>query len=721
MEEDGKSPYLAHITEDGRRIQSNIDHLQGVANRAAVYGSEFGAQAEAEKIGQYHDLGKYSQEFQKRIRGQNIQIDHATAGAQVLLAQGDLYGAMAIAGHHGGLPDGGSRFDTAEDSTLFGRTKRKLADYSAYLQELPLPPIVQPPGYVKDGFSATFYTRMIYSCLVDGDYLDTEAFMNNGEVDRGGYAEIPELAARFDAEARKRWNSGDTPLNRERLKIRRYCEKVANHVPGLFNLTIPTGGGKTAASMAFALHHAKAYGKKRIIYVIPYTSIIEQNSDVFAEILGEENVLQHHSHVDFPALEQETLEERKKRLATENWDAPVIMTTAVQFLESLFAAKPSRCRKLHNIANSVVIFDEAQMLPLQFLRPSVAAIAQLVANYGVTAVMCTATQPALDELFREFLPGYEAVELAPPDLEMAVFQRVRYSYLPDADAETILAALREANQVLCIVNTRKRAEEWFHQLPGEGNYHLSTRMTPNHRRKILAEIKERLRKGLPCRLISTSLIEAGVDVDFPIVYREISGIDSIVQAAGRCNREGKPEPGSVYIFRTGEKAPALQEQNISAGESILTKVGLPDHPKAVERYFHKIYRMAGKEGMDRAKHNETILQALQDGIAGCMMPLRTVAARFQIISEDTCTVYIPTGENRELIRRLWEGQRSRSLFRKLGQDAVNVYRTQFQQLYQAGHLKPLGPDMAILLNPEQNYSQQTGVLVEAIGGDSIFH
>lgn len=360
------------------------------------------------------------------------------------------------------------------------------------------------------------------------------------------------------------------------------------------------------------------------------------------------------------------------------------------------------------------------MLPLQFLRPSVAAIAQLVQNYGVTAVMCTATQPALDTLFQEFYPGYSAVELAPPDLEGAVFQRVRYAYIPDADPDEIVNAIQERKQVLCIVNTRKRAEEWFHKLHGEGNYHLSTHMTPNHRREIFAVIKSRLLEGLPCRLISTSLIEAGVDVNFPIVYREISGIDSIAQAAGRCNREGGDELGSVFIFRTGERAPALQELNISAGESILTKVGPPDHPKAVERYFRKIYHMAGKEGMDKAKHNETILQALQEGIAGCTMPLRTVAERFRIISEDTCTVYIPTPENAELICRLLEGQRSRMLFRKLGQDAVNIYRTQFQQLADSGRLESLGSDMAILRNPQIDYSQETGIIVTAIGGDAIF-
>lgn len=715
--------YIAHISEDKTRFETVKQHLSEVADMAGEFAKPFHGEKEARRVGLVHDLGKYGKSFQRRIRGENIQVDHSTAGASVLFGEKDAFGALAVAGHHGGLPDFGNRTDTEDDLTLAGRCKRKLEDFSTFQSEITIPPM-EYPDYVRrgGGFAQSFFTRMLFSCLVDADYLCTERFMGNGKVERGGYASIPELRARFDDYAKKTWSGADTLLNAERLRIRRRCEELAASAPGMFRLTVPTGGGKTAASMAFALHHAEAHKKQRVIYVIPYTSIIEQNGQVFSEALGEENVLQHHSNVDFAALEAETLEDRKKRLATENWDSPIILTTAVQFFESLFASKPARCRKLHNIANSVIIFDETQMLPVPYLRPCIAALAQLVEHYGVTAVLCTATQPALDALFHEFLPNREAMELCPPDLNQSVFRRVRYYYLAEISPEEVLAQIQQKKQVLCIVNTRSRAEGWYRQLSGEGNYHLSTRMTPRHRRRILEIVKKRLADGLPCRLISTSLIEAGVDVDFPVAYREIAGTDSMIQAAGRCNRNGRnPSLGEVYIFRTGEKAPALQERNISAGEAILNQVGLPDHPEAVERYFRKLYRMAGKEGMDCNQRGEAILRALEEGISGCKLPIRTVSERFQMICEDTCTVYIPNDENQSQLEALRRGIRSRFLLRRLAQDAVSIYRSQFRALGGAGSLELLGPDTAILVCPERDYSQDTGIQVLTIGGDAQFY
>ena len=715
--------YLAHISEDGSRIETVKQHGNEVADMAESFAIPFHGGKEARRVGNSHDLGKFTRSFQHRIRGKNIQVDHSTAGAKVLFDEKDVLGAMAVAGHHSGLPDLGNRTDTADDLTLIGRCKRKLEDFTPFRSEIAIPPM-EYPEYVRkgDGFAQSFFTRMLFSCLVDADYLCAERFMKGGTSERGEYASISELRARFDAYAAKEWSRSDTPLNAERLKIRRHCEEMAASAPGLFRLTVPTGGGKTAASMAFALRHAEKYNKRRVIYVIPYTSIIEQNGDVFAKALGEENVLQHHSNMDFATFEAETFSEQKKRLATENWDSTVLLTTAVQFFESLFASKPSRCRKLHNIANSVVIFDEAQMLPVQYLRPCIAAISQLVANYGVTAVMCTATQPSLDALFQEFLPDQKARELCPPDLNGAVFHRVHYVYDSEIPPGRVLEQIQQGKQVLCIVNTRVRAESWYNQLSGEGNYHLSTRMTPRHRQKILNIIKKRLDGGLPCRVISTSLIEAGVDVSFPVVYREIAGIDSIIQAAGRCNRDGNsPSLGVVHIFRTGEKAPALQERNISAGESILNRVGTPDHPQAVERYFRKIYSMAGSDGMDRTQRGESILRALQEGISGCKMPIRTVSERFQMISEDTCTVYIPNRENAPLLAELRQGKRNRFLLRKLARDAVSVYRSQYQALEGAGRLEVVECGIAILENPEQGYSQEIGIIVSAIGGDALFN
>lgn len=711
--------YYAHISEDGSRTETVQQHLMEVAEMAACFAEAFDASEEAFRVGQCHDAGKYGERFQRKIRKEKMQVDHSTVGAQILFRKRDLLGAMAVAGHHGGLPDLGNRMDTADSTTFCGRMKRNVDDYAAFSKEITLSEAKVPDFAKKNDFTQAFFTRMLFSCLVDADFLCTERFMQNGKVIRGGYASLQELKERFDQYAAREWSNPISLLNEERIRIRKNCEEKAQSEPGFFQLTIPTGGGKTAASMAFALQHAMKYGKSRIIYVIPYTSIIEQNGDVFSKIFGEENVLQHHSNADISEPGEETPADIRKRLAAENWDAPVILTTAVQFFESLFASKTSKCRKLHNIANSIVIFDEAQMLPLQYLRPCLAAIAELVKNYSVSVVMCTATQPALQCVMREFMADYHPIELAPDDLKREIFCRVVYSYLQDTTEEEIKYSLHQENQVLCIVNTRAEAEDWFHSLPGEGNFHLSTRLTPNDRRAILDEVKKRLKAGLPCRLISTSLIEAGVDVDFPVVYREISGIDSIVQAAGRCNREGKrPEIGRVYIFHTDAKPPALQERNISAGQSILTEV-LPDDPSAVERYFRKLYHLVGSDGMDRTKDGYSVLNALCEETVDGRMPIRTVSERMKLISEETNAIIIPTEKNQDMLAQLRKGERNRFLMRRLGQDSVNVYRVQYENLAKGGRLEMLDRSLAILQFPD-DYSSETGIRVDAVGGDAIF-
>ena len=334
-------------------------------------------------------------------------------------------------------------------------------------------------------------------------------------------------------------------LNTQRCAILRRCMERgqdSQQMPGLYPLTVPTGGGKTVASLAFALHHAKTHGLERVIYVIPYTSIIEQTADQFRKILGAENVLEHHSGVTYETQDEATPETQRLARATENWDMPVVVTTAVQFFESIYSNRSSKCRKLHNLAKSVIIFDEAQMLPIPYLRPCVSAIAQLIGHFHATAVLCTATQPALNPLFAEFLPGRTATELCPAGTcDETIFRRVTFQKEIDRPIswETVAEMLTQLPQVLCIVNTRKRAQQVYERLPEEGRFHLSTLMIPTDREETLNVIRARLRNGQVCRVVSTSLVEAGVDVDFPSVWRELAGLDSILQAAGRCNREGK--------------------------------------------------------------------------------------------------------------------------------------------------------------------------------------
>ena len=586
--------YLAHRAQDGRE-QSILEHNNHVAALCAAFAAPFGAGKLGRLLGLAHDIGKYSDAFQRRIRGAPIRTDHSTAGAQEIVKYMGWLAAYCIAGHHGGLPDGGGKTDADSAPTLSGRLKRPVEPYGRFAQELCLErvqPARMPKVLGRGGFTMAFWTRMLFSCLVDADYLDTEEFMRGSPPPRGSSQTMEQLLDRLEKYVEK-WSRPQSELDRARCDILRACMDAGeNQKPGLFTLTVPTGGGKTISSLAFALRHAVAHGKKRIVYVIPYTSIIEQTADTFRKVLGEDVVLEHHANVDFDDDESGLPDPEKvrKKLAAENWDLPVVVTTAVQFFESLFANKPSRCRKLHNLADSVIIFDEAQTLPLPYQLPCVRAIAELTVNYGASCVLCTATQPALGPLFTGITLELNPREIA-PEIPSLVFQRVQYKRLGQLSDEELAQRLDTHKQVLCIVSTRKQAQAVYSLLGKENSFHLSTLMTPEHRRAILAEVKKRLEAGLPCRVVSTSLIEAGVDVDFPVVYRAEAGLDSIVQAAGRCNREGK-RPASdscVYIFQPDStystSLPHAMKRPLDVMRSVTRDCPALDAPETIERYF----------------------------------------------------------------------------------------------------------------------------------------
>ena len=712
--------YLAHRSEDGRE-QTVLEHLQGTAALCREFAGRFGAAEQGEMAGLAHDLGKYSRGFQRRLLEDGPAVDHATSGAMECWSRGQLPAAFAAAGHHGGIPDGGTQGDTLDQSTLFGRKKRweagKLPDYAHWKKEITLPARAEyPPFFGKDMVTDAFYTRMLYSCLVDADFLDTERFMQNGTVERDGGEPLSVLLEKLEAHIAPFWPPR-TPLNESRCRVLSACLEGGNQDKGLYTLTVPTGGGKTIASLAFALRHAVHHGMDRVVYVIPYTSIIEQNAAVFRDILGEENVVEHHSGVVWDGDKDLDPKGYRQALASENWDAPVIVTTAVQFFESLYSNKPSKCRKLHNLANSVLIFDEAQMLPGEHLRPCVSAIAQLVRNYGATAVLCTATQPALNDLFSEYTGELPIRELCPePAALYAQLRRVTFRDSGTVTFEELSEQLSGQSQVLCIVNSRKAARTLFDLLPPEGSYHLSTLMYPAHRRQILAEIRERLKAGLPCRVASTSLIEAGVDVDFPSVYREMTGLDSIVQAAGRCNREGKraPEDSSVTVFK-GEWPEALSFHiPIGAAEEALSGGRDPGAPETIARYFRSWRNLVG-ENLDLCG----VLDAFQRGISGCLFPFRTVAESFQLIREATRTIYIPIGEGEEYAARLREGERSRALLRKAGQYSVSVYEWHFRDLLDSGGADQLDEESAVLTDLSL-YQDVTGLSLEMDWGKGNF-
>ncbi len=708
--------YLAHRTHDGRE-QTLPDHLEGTARLAGGFAAPFGAQAQAELVAKTHDLGKRTQSFQKRLFGDKHKVDHATAGAWICWQRRQPFAAFAVIGHHSGLPDGGGKADAPGSASFYGRIKKaqkgELAPPCDGWQDeiaLPDPP---RPACAADMAGGMFFTRMLYSCLVDADYLDTEAFMA-GQARARSDTPIEALWARLERHIAG-WFPAEGALNARRCAILEQCiAEGGRQAPGLFTLTVPTGGGKTVASLAFALAHARAQGLRRVIYVVPYTSIIEQTAAVFRDILGAENVLEHHSNLLYDIEDEADPKNIKLAQATENWDMPVVVTTAVQFFESLYACRSSKCRKLHNIAGSVVVFDEAQMLPIPYLRPCVYAIAQLVQNYHVSAVLCTATQPALGPLFRAFLPQKSAVELCPAALcGQEVFRRATFRQAGLLDWDELAARLNGQPQALCIVNTRKSAHALFDRLEGEGRFHLSTLMYPAHRRAMLDEIRRRLKDGLPCRVVSTSLIEAGVDVDFPAVWREEAGLDSILQAAGRCNREGKrpPDESIVTIFRSEAKTPPLFSTAIGAGRRVIARHADIAAPEAIHDYFHELLDLTGTDAQDR----HGILRMMERDF----FPFRTVAEKFHLIDSDTQTVYIPLEAGAALVERLRAGERSRALFRQLGQYGVSVYAQHFDALRRAGDIEILGDGSAVLVNTAL-YSESTGLSLEADSGKALF-
>lgn len=712
-----KDVFLAHRSQDGRE-QTVLAHLTGTAELCAQFASAFDAEAQGRLAGLAHDIGKYSAAFQRRLEGSSATVDHATAGAYECARRNQLFAAFAVAGHHSGLLDGGAQTDAPGRATFFSRIngalRGALEPYDAWESEVTLPPAAMPANLATQA-ERMFFIRMLYSCLVDADFLDTETFMEGAPADRGGEP-IAALEEKLLAHIR-RWFPPKTPLDEQRCAILKQCMNQGRAAPpGLFTLTVPTGGGKTVASLAFALCHARAHGLRRVIYVLPYTSIIEQNARVFRDILGEENVLEHHSGVLYDIDGQADPHTVRMAKATENWDMPVVVTTAVQFFESLYACRSSKCRKLHNLAGSVIIFDEAQMLPLPYLRPCVYAIAQLVKHYRVSAVLCTATQPSLEPLFREFLPDKPPVEVCPPHIYQGrIFHRVTFHREGVLSSSALAQQLNALSQVLCVVNRRKTAQEVFRLLESDGAFHLSTLTYPAHRKAVLKEIRRRLKDGLPCRVVSTSLIEAGVDVDFPSVFREEAGLDSILQAAGRCNREGeKPaEESIVTIFRGEGPVPTLFLQNIRAGQTALAHSDRPDSPEAIARYFHELLDLTGKEGQDQ----DRILPLMED--PDTFMPFQEVARRFRLIRSDTKTVYIPREDGIQLAERLHQGERSRALFRALGQYGVSVYPDHFTALDRAGVLELLEDGSALLTDLEL-YQETTGLTLDPESGKAFF-
>ena len=736
--------YYAHSKDgiDESQWQPLIDHLQNTAHLASQFGQDSGVSQLAYLAALFHDIGKYSQEFQLRLRGKKVRVDHSTAGAKELIEKyrgrkeeplATLL-AYCIAGHHAGMPDYGSPVDVTGEGTLIARLKSQIPNYQAYQNEIDLSQLRFPqtlslkPLDGNPGFTFSFLTRMIFSALVDADFQETETYVR-GQMPRGQYADITELTDKLNAYLQK-FNNPASEINRKRSETLKACIEKAPSPRGFFTLTVPTGGGKTLSSMAFALNHAAHHGLSRIIYIIPYTTIIEQNAAVFKEIFGEENVLEHHSNFDWEELKRAEIDNlddttrniySKLKLAAENWDIPIIVTTNVQFYESLFANKSSRCRKLHNIARSVLIFDEAQMLPREYLIPAISAVWELVYNYGATAVFCTATQPGLER----FLPaGTQLTELAPnPQHLFNFYKRVEVKNLGTLTDDELLTRLNDHSQVLCIVNTRRHASGLFEKLQGDGNYHLSTLMCPVHRKQKLAEIRQRLNSGKPCRVISTTVMEAGIDVDFPTGYRALAGLDSINQAAGRVNRNMRFKESEIFIFEPKsdliKRTPRFIAQSAEITRQVLRR--FPDMPisiPAIDAYFQLLYSLQDPQAFDFKQ----IMECFKDDRG--RFRFQTAAQKFQVIEDVTKSIIIPFNEEaRRLIEQLKITEFPKSVLRKLQPYTVSIYESEFNNLSAKGVIITIAEYYPVLEQSafDTYYDPHRGlILPESTGGEGLF-
>jgi CRISPR-associated endonuclease/helicase Cas3 len=719
--------YYAHTLE-GRppsEWQPLEEHLKNVAELARRFADAFGAGDWAYLAGLWHDLGKYSKEFQKRlvdvqdpdahIETKTSRPDHSTAGAQhasrFLSDKGKLL-SYAIAGHHAGLPDGTSN----NNSCLTARLKKNIPDYSACpswifssRRSCNLPFDLDKKRF---WFQLSFFARMIYSCLVDADFLDTEAFINPEKSSwRKGYPSLENLNKKLTSSLdRLSAKVPQTTVNTNRSAILKHCLDAAEWSPGLFSLTVPTGGGKTLSSLAFALKHAIKYHLQRVIYAIPYTTIIEQNAEVFRSIMGKNAVLEHHSNYEPKE------EDHRSRLVAENWDAPLVVTTNVQFFDSLFSSRSSVCRKIHHIANSVVILDEAQMLPAPLLKPSLEALRELSFAYRTTIVLCTATQPALSttESFRDGLDRVR--EIIPNPLELyQVFKRVDAHQLDTVSDDELAESLKVYNQVLCIVNTRKHARLIYERLPKDGGcHHLSALMCPAHRAEVLKRIQVALVDGKTCRVVSTQLVEAGVDIDFPVVFRSAAGIDSIAQAAGRCNREGRlPGRGEFFVFSPQDGLPpGYFRQTAEIGESVMRHHEDPLSLGAVREYFQTLYWLKG-ERLDEYQ----ILADLSEGAKSGDFPFRVIDQKYKIIKDDMEPIIIPWNKEAEaIIQGLRYSEYPAAFARKAQRFTVQIYPKVLGSLECAGSVERLHDQYCVLINMDL-YRNDLGLCPE----DPTFH
>jgi CRISPR-associated endonuclease/helicase Cas3 len=713
-------PY-AHTPNSAGQWHGLQAHLQATAAMARAFADRFCAGELAYYAGLWHDMGKFHRKFQAYLQacaqGKRAQPHpHARYGAAYAARHCPLL-AFPIMGHHAGMPD---------LSDLKARLTQ-VADMpqaeQLALQAMPAlaPAQVQFPQWLRhnDPLQAEMLVRMLFSCLVDADFLDTEAHFNQQRAaQRPQRYNLHALWQQFVQNQNALLASAPpTPVNAVRRAVYEDALQAASGKPGLYALTAPTGAGKTRALLAFALKHALANELERVIVALPYTSIIDQTAEVYRQILGNNVVLEHHSALEVDDLSETALE--RHRLLSENWDAPLIVTTFVQLFESLFSNLPSRCRKVHRLARSVIVLDEVQTLPVEVLEPTVHALQQLIDDYGATVLLSTATQPALGQI--QFAKSPVQV-VANPAQHFQTLKRVNYHVdLTPRNYDWLADEIAAREQVMVVLNTRKDALATIdalrqrHPHVMSSVFHLSTLLCPAHRREVLAEVKRRLEHGEPCRLVATQVVEAGVDLDFPVVMRAVGPLDRIVQAAGRCNREGRLTRGEVIVFELAQGSTPRGAYRTGTDEARITlqqpNADLHD-PNTYTDYFARLY---GDVSLDR----EGIQQARQS------FQFETVAQKYRLIRDDTYPVIVVNYDPNAVNALLQQGraivqaggippQRWRQ---HLHAYTVSLYRHEMNALRQQGLIQD-DPNLGIALYVGA-YDPLTGVSAQADPADLV--
>lgn len=725
--------YYAHTREDGER-QTVKAHLTGVSEKAEKFSVDL-LKPIAKKASLYHDIGKYALNFQKRLDNDKVKFSHAACGAieyKNLADKNDAFAPLmeyCIAGHHTGLMDGGTVADNSDSPTLSGTLKRENeytgeSDYSAYATEIEFATLTQEertPLYnellsAKDPTELieryAFFTKYVFSCLTDADFLDTEIFCNKN-VERGMSGDFEKALDKLNRELSNM--PSNTPLRQARSRIQQQAFDNSVNKSHISILDMPTGSGKTLCSLKLALES----GKKRIIYVIPYTSIIEQTANKFEKMFGDVlPVLQHHSNYSYDGnTEEEKKTAEKLKKTCENWDAPLIITTSVQFFQSIYHYKGSALRKLHNLRDSVIVFDEIHLIPTELLRPCLKAVGYITKYLNSEALFLSATMPDYSKLFDKFLPDVNYNKLVTDRTNFKYFKKCEYKDMGRTTLETIAENASRCKNALIVVNTKKTAAELYSLVQGE-KYHLSANMIPAHRSRVIEVVRKKLKKGEHITVVSTSLVEAGVDLDFNTVFRQLSGLDSILQAGGRCNREGKDDKGYVYVFdidETYRKGSDLA-MRINKTKGLLEKYQDITSYDCIKEYYDGIFDFNQSRIAENsiAKYNEQSNSFDRQGLMSpYSIPFRSYAMQFEYISADTISIVIDDPNDQtchDLVETLRNGDMS--VRRALQKYSVSVYMNVFKDLYSQGVLNDHGTGIFILEN-QSYYNNETGLTTEA--------